>query len=53
MELLLDSLKAEVYSDNSVCSYTKPVIRENKLPNYMKRSLMDYDEIFEDSEIDD
>lgn len=38
MELLVDSLKAEVYSD--VKSYTNPDVG--------KRPLLDYDEIFED-----
>ena len=42
LELLVDSLKAEVYSDVSTYSYTEPDVR--------KRPILDYDEIFEDSE---
>jgi hypothetical protein len=42
LELLVDSLKAEVYSDVSAYSYTEAEIR--------KRPILDYDEIFEDSE---
>jgi hypothetical protein len=46
MELLLDSLKAEVYSDApSYNNYTKSEIE--------KRPILDYDEIFEDSDLDD
>ncbi len=46
LELLVDSLKAEVYSDVSVyCKYTEPEVR--------KRPILDYDEIFEDSDLDD
>ena len=44
LELLVDSLKAEVYSDTSTIKYTEPEVR--------KRPIIDYDEIFEDSEID-
>lgn len=40
LELLVDSLKAEVYSDNSV--YIEPEVNE--------RPVLDYDEIFEDDE---
>lgn len=41
MELLLDSLKAEVYSDSpSHSNHTKPEIT--------KRPVLDYDEIFDD-----
>ncbi len=42
LELLIDSLKAEIYSDVSLKSYTEP---EDK-----KRQILDYDEIFEDDE---
>jgi hypothetical protein len=43
---LVDSLKAEVYSDVSAYSkYTEPEVR--------KRPILDYDEIFEDSDLDD
>ena len=46
LELLVDSLKAEVYSDVSVYKkYTEPEVR--------KRPILDYDEIFEDSDLDD
>jgi hypothetical protein len=46
LELLVDSLKAEVYSDVSAYSkYTEPEVR--------KRPILDYDEIFEDSDLDD
>lgn len=45
LELLIDSLKAEIYSDVSLESYTEPEIR--------KRPILDYDEIFEDSDLDD
>ena len=46
LELLVDSLKAEVYSDTSVYQkYTEPEVR--------KRPILDYDEIFEDSDLDD
>ena len=41
LELLVDSLKAEVYSDVSVYQkYTEPEVR--------KRPLLDYDEVFEE-----
>lgn len=41
LELLVDSLKAEVYSDVSVYQkYTEPEVR--------KRPLLDYDEVFDD-----
>lgn len=40
MELLLDTLKAEVYATES-----KSLVRESTTP-----LIMDYDEIFEDSE---
>jgi hypothetical protein len=43
LELLVDSLKAEVYSD--IPAYTNPEVR--------KRPILDYDEIFEDSDLDD
>lgn len=44
LELLLDSLKAEIYSD--IPAYTsKETMR--------KRPILDYDEIFEDSDLDD
>ena len=45
LELLVDSLKAEVYSDTSAYTYTNPEVR--------KRPILDYDEIFEDSDLDD
>jgi len=45
LELLVDSLKAEVYSDVSAYSYIEPDVR--------KRPVLDYDEIFEDSDLDD
>ena len=45
LELLVDSLKAEVYSDVAAYSYTEPEVR--------KRPILDYDEIFEDSDLDD
>ena len=40
LELLVDSLKAEVYSD--AAAYTNPNVR--------KRPILDYDEIFEDDD---
>ena len=40
LELLVDSLKAEVYSDVSAYKYTEPEVR--------KRPLLDYDEVFDD-----
>jgi len=43
LELLVDSLKAEVYSD--VSAYKKYMEPEVK-----RRPILDYDEIFEDSE---
>ena len=43
LELLVDSLKAEVYSD--VSFYKTPEIKQ--------RPVLDYDEIFEDSDLDD
>lgn len=45
LELLVDSLKAEIYSDVSVYSHTNKEVRE--------RPILDYDEIFEDSDLDD
>ena len=45
LELLVDSLKAEVYSD--VSAY-KTSLDTNKFPG-----LRDYDEVFEDSDLDD
>ena len=46
LELLVDNLKAEVYSDVSAYQkYTEPEVR--------KRPILDYDEIFEDSDLDD
>jgi hypothetical protein len=45
LELLVDSLKTEVYSDSSTYSYTGEG-RKN-------RPILDYDEIFEDSDLDD
>jgi hypothetical protein len=43
LELLVDSLKAEIYSDTSAPKYTEAEVR--------KRTILDYDEIFEDSEL--
>jgi hypothetical protein len=44
LELLVDSLKAEIYSD--IPAYVpKETVR--------KRPILDYDEIFEDSDLDD
>ena len=40
LELLVDSLKAEVYSD--VSAYTNSEVK--------KRPMLDYDEIFEDDD---
>lgn len=40
LELLVDSLKAEVYSDASSYSYTEPEVR--------KRPILDYEEVFDD-----
>ena len=52
MELLLDSLKAEVYSD--VRSYRTSISEEDPyLPNPLykrSRHKLDYDEIFEDDD---
>lgn len=45
LELLVDSLKAEVYSDVSSYKYTELDVR--------KRPILDYDEVFEDSDLDD
>lgn len=45
LELLVDSLKAEIYSDVSAYSYEEQ--------NVKKRPILDYDEIFEDSDLDD
>ena len=46
LELLVDSLKAEVYSDVSAYKkHTEPQVRQ--------RPALDYDEIFEDSDLDD
>ena len=42
LELLVDSLKAEIYSDTSTYSYAEPDVR--------KRPILDYDEIFEDDD---
>jgi hypothetical protein len=42
LELLVDSLKAEVYSDTSTHSYMESDVR--------KRPILDYDEIFEDND---
>jgi hypothetical protein len=46
MELLIDSIKAEVYSDAS--SYKNSTKSE-----LSKRPILDYDEIFEDSDLND
>ena len=40
LELLVDSLKAEIYSDVSAYKYTEPEVR--------KRPILDYDEVFDD-----
>ena len=45
LELLVDSLKAEIYSDVSAYKYTEPDVR--------KRPILDYDEVFEDSDLDE
>jgi hypothetical protein len=45
LELLVDSLKAEIYSDTSAYKHTEPEVR--------RRPILDYDEIFEDSDLDD
>lgn len=45
LELLVDSLKAEIYSDVSAYKYKEPEERN--------RPILDYDEIFEDSDLDD
>jgi len=45
LELLVDNLKAEVYSD--VSAYQKHTAEVRKRP------ILDYDEIFEDSDLDD
>jgi hypothetical protein len=45
LELLIDSLKAEVYSDVSAYSKYTAEVRN--------RPILDYDEIFEDSDLDD
>lgn len=42
LELLIDSLKAEVYSDDAI----------HKTSERMRQSIMDYDEIFDDSYAD-
>jgi hypothetical protein len=42
---LVDSLKAEIYSDTSAYSFTEAEVK--------KRPILDYDEIFEDSDLDD
>lgn len=44
LELLVDSLKAEIYSDTSAYTLKEPM---------RKRPILDYDEIFEDSDLDD
>jgi len=41
LELLVDSLKAEVYSDTSAYNYVEPI---------KKRPILDYDEIFDDDD---
>ncbi len=45
LELLVDSLKAEVYSDVSAYKHIEAEVR--------RRPILDYDEIFEDSDLDD
>lgn len=40
LELLVDSLKAEVYSDVSSYSHTEPEVR--------RRPILDYEEVFDD-----
>lgn len=44
LELLIDSLKAEIYSDASAYTPKEPM---------RKKPILDYDEIFEDSDLDD
>jgi hypothetical protein len=44
LELLVDSLKAEVYSDTSAYIPTEPM---------RKKPILDYDEIFEDSDLNE
>jgi len=44
LELLVDSLKAEIYSDSSTYISKEPM---------RKKPILDYDEIFEDSDLDD
>ena len=44
IELLVDSLKAEIYSDVSAYTPMEPM---------RKKAILDYDEIFEDSDLDD
>lgn len=44
LELLIDSLKAEIYSDTSAYTPKEPM---------RKKPILDYDEIFEDSDLDD
>ena len=46
LELLVDSLKAEIHSDVAAYQkYTEPEVKN--------RPLLDYDEVFEDSDLDD
>jgi len=42
LELLVDSLKAEVYSDVSAYKYTQPEVT--------KRPILDYDELYDDDD---
>ena len=44
LELLVDSLKAEIYSDASAYTPMKPM---------EKRPILDYDEVFDDEEYAD
>ena len=44
LELLVDSLKVEVYSDVSAYEYTETEVKTQQ--------ILDYDEIFEDSDLD-
>lgn len=43
LELLVDSLKAEIYSDISA---------HTPMESMRKKPILDYDEIFEDSDLD-
>lgn len=54
MELLLDSLKAEIYSDVSCYSTSIPEDEPYlKNPFYKSRHKVEYDEIFDDINLND